>query len=94
MTEPKSNVFDIFSAHVNTTHYLDVRLLRDTFLAVAKPELDQCLRNQFGFKVRTTEPPHRVPCLAGPIEALYLASAIPIAPPLDGSQPHRFQNRV
>ncbi len=94
MTEPKSDTFNIFSVHVNSPHDLDVRLLRHTFLAVTEPELDQRLGNQFGFQVRTTEPTHRMPRFAGPVETLHFASAIRIALTLSRSQPHRFQNRV
>jgi hypothetical protein len=73
--------------HINAAYDFDVRLLRNTFLAVTEPEFDQSLRYQFGFEMCATEPPHGVPCLTLAFNTFHPAAAIRFAP---AKQAHRL----
>jgi hypothetical protein len=79
MTESQPNAFSTFSARIHASHRLNVRLLRDAFLAVAEPNLNQRFGNHFGFQMRAAEPPHRVPCSALALKAVPTENSVHIS---------------
>ena len=94
MTESKSSIFNTSFPRIHPSHDLDVRLFRDTFLAVTEPNLDERFGNQLRVQVCAAEPPHRVPSCTFAFDGPHPACAVRIYPTFRRSQPNRLQNRV
>src|SRR5437667_8697481 len=94
MTESKSSIFNASFSRIHAAHDLDIRLFRDTLLAMTEPTLDYRFGNQLGVQVCATKPPHRVPCNPFAFKTPHPAPAVFIAPAFSLSQPHVFKNRM